>query len=406
MSSIKLKVNEPRKDGKVSVSLELIHNRQRKIIPLPEISIMANHFDFALQRCKPEHPHFIQINNLLNEKRSLAESVFYEPGIKDMGCDSLVNLIQRKLLTGGLPITLKTLVKELVAEQRAIKSEGNARLYECHLNIFLTYLGKDVPMTEITYNTLHSFKIYKQANSVSSTTIAMYLSSLRVFFNVAIRKKYISKDAYPFERGLIPQKKKGTGKDYDIEIIRLLVKLRPSLKGNERLVVNALLLQFYMQGADIIDVALRKKSEIKKGYVSFHRFKNRNRGSNDKNNLVTIKLLPQALEIINENPGENFIPLMEGISIIDNILLFTHRKNNLQRALNVLCKREGIKQMGFKPMRHTWGTVAANKPLLISREIYMKAMGHTSHEMSDNYVRFDQSLMDDTNLKVYNYLHS
>lgn len=124
--------------------------------------------------------------------------------------------------------------------------------------------------------------------------------------------------------------------------------------------------------------------------------------------LYSIKIEPEALEIINKYKGKK--------SLINISEIYADHRDYLKR-INRALQKIGPTQIGkrgkkeFAPLypnittywaRHTWATIAAS--LDIPKETIAAALGHGGNSVTDIYIDFDRAKIDRANRMVIDYV--
>ena len=396
MASIKIfaKSDDAKKDGWCKVYLQLIHSRKVKYLPL-DISIIAASFDFENMECKKSHKNYQHYNSKISQKIAAAELTLLDLADRNFTPDQLAKHILSKLKQGGAPLEIKPFVETLIMELKKTGRQGNAKCHRTALQQIEKWHLKTLTFSELDYTFLNKFKIYKLSQGIKPATVSAYFRSIRVWFNEAANRDLISKEIYPFKRGLIPARQRTAKKNLDVSVIQKLIEVRPALEGRQRIAVNCVLLQFYLQGCDLVEVVRLQKAQIDNEYIRFTRYKNRSKVSNPE---ICVKLLPGAMEIINENRSDYFVQGFEK-EISENFTKYETRRGNLSRALADVCTNNNLPRVTFKSIRHTWATIAAS--LGVREEIREIAMGHSSGDMQSIYTNIDQKEVDQANERVF-----
>ena len=63
--------------------------------------------------------------------------------------------------------------------------------YRRNLGYFMDYIGKDIPITEITLNSLKSYYLSLSRKNLSSVTIQTYIRAVRVFLSWLWQEGYM-----------------------------------------------------------------------------------------------------------------------------------------------------------------------------------------------------------------------
>ena len=157
-------------------------------------------------------------------------------------------------------------------------------------------------------------------------------------------------------------------------------------------------LMFFLIGINSIDVCNLKK--VRDGRVEYHRSKT--------NRLYSIKVEPEAMEIIKKYPGKG--QLLDIMDRYENHKDYVKRMNwNLKHIGEVEVGKQGKKM--YKPLfpfitsywaRHSWATIAAE--LEIPKETIAAALGHGGNTVTDIYIDFDRKKVDEANRRVIDYV--
>ena len=157
-------------------------------------------------------------------------------------------------------------------------------------------------------------------------------------------------------------------------------------------------LSFYLIGINIGDLCKLKR--IDGDRIEYIRSKT--------HRLYSIKVEPEALEIINRYKGKDW--LLDPLDRYDNYKQYARRLNGaLQSIGEVEIGKQGVKKI--KPLykkistywvRHTWATIAAS--LDIPKETIAAALGHGGNTVTDIYIDFDQRKVDEANRRVLDWV--
>lgn len=247
---------------------------------------------------------------------------------------------------------------------------------------------------DITKEWLMKFDVFLSRTSPSKNARNIHLSNIRAVFNEAIDDEITT--FYPFRRFKI--RPVATAKrNLKVEELRQLFNYPCEAHAAKYLDMFKLI--FMLIGINSIDLAHLK--EVKDGRVEFHRSKT--------NRWYSIKVEPEALEIIKRYKGQNWL-----VDILDHWR--NHKDYTLK--LNSVLKRIGeVKRVGlggkkiYKPLfpnistywaRHSWATIAAS--LDIPKDTIAHALGHGNNTVTDIYIDFDQKKVDEANRRVLDWV--
>lgn len=245
---------------------------------------------------------------------------------------------------------------------------------------------------DITTKFLYDVELSLKQNNLSTNTISIIFRNIRAVFNYAINENIIPQDCYPFRKYKIKQE--ATRKrSLTIEQMRALIDLQPETPEKTK-IRDIFLLMVYLIGINVKD--LLNVEKITNDRIEYKRFKT--------GRLYSVKVEPEAMEIINKYKGTDFlldIPFAENFT------------NRFDKTLKKLGKVEygGYNKKIITPIepklssyyaRHTWATFASE--LEIPKETIAAALGHGGNSVTDIYIDFNQKKVDEANRKVINYI--
>ena len=277
------------------------------------------------------------------------------------------------------------------------KKTSTKQIYMHTLNRMIAFAGKEfyeLRFEDITKEWLTAFDGFLSETSPSKNARNIHMRNIRAVFNEAIDDEITT--FYPFRRFKIRPvatrkrnlKVQDLRKLFDYPCEPHAEKYRDMFK-----------LMFMLIGINCIDLANLK--EVRNGRIEFYRAKT--------NRLYSIKVEPEAMELIEKYRGENYL-----------LYILDHWRNHKDFTLkmNRALKRIGpVKRVGlggkkvYEPIfpeistywaRHSWATIAAS--LDIPRDTIAHALGHGGNTVTDIYIDFDQSKVDEANRKVLDWV--
>lgn len=224
----------------------------------------------------------------------------------------------------------------------------------------------------------------------------IHLRNIRAVFNNAI--DYELTTAYPFRRFKI-RPENTRKRSLSVDELRKLFDY--PVEPYAELYRDMFRLIFMLVGINSVDL-WGLKSITKDGRIEYKRAKT--------GRLYSIKVEPEAMEIINKYKGANgLLCIADRWSDHRN---FTHQTN---KALQRIGEMERIGRGGKKIItpefpslttywaRHSWATIAYE--LGISKDIIAQALGHSDgHDTTNIYIREDVRKVDEANRKVLDWV--
>lgn len=290
----------------------------------------------------------------------------------------------------------------MIAQNRA----GNAAAYKAAIAQLQTY-APALFVDEITTSFLEGFKEFKKMQvktlkdgslrKVKNSTVRNYLYEIRAIYNACV-KRYELHDKRPF-MGLFADlhvsKRRVKNAYLDKETLRILQEVKGLPTGQQR-AVDLSLLQFYLGGADFIDIHHLKWSQIVANRVYLKRAK-----LGEKAEEFDVRIFDGAWDIINKykTTGVYVFPWSK-----DRVKYATFRRTHT-RSLQAVCKKLKIETkpkpevIATKTIRHSFATIA--KFMFIDIDVIRELMGHERDDIDTVYKdKYPQEVRDDAHLKI------
>lgn len=337
---------------------------------------------------------------------------------KNVAIRNLINKVETYLLTSNDSGKLKTMndrsLKENIEKLLKNDSVGN-RTFSDYIDEFIStkskkntidaYIGTKKKLLAYDPNCsfdtmdkkwLESFEKHMKDTGMKTNTRSIHLRNIRSVFNYAIDNEETT--LYPFRKFKI---EKEETRKRSLKPDQLILLRDFSGEEYQKEYQDIFMLMFYLIGINGID--LFNITKIRDGRIEYKREKT--------GRLYSIKLEPEAIDIINRHKGNNFI-----LNIMErNKGNYRNYMVAMSRALQKLgdFERKGlggkkIREPLFPDItsywaRHTWATIAAL--LDIPKETISAALGHEiGSRVTSIYIDFDQNKVDEANRKVLDYI--
>lgn len=283
------------------------------------------------------------------------------------------------------------------------KSENNKKIYLrllqnvrefCSSEGYKSKPIKDLSFEDINKDWLVSFDKYFEKRLCQNSR-ALVLRTLRAVFNDAIDNEITT--FYPFRKFKIKQEPTRK-RSLSVEDLRTLFNYPVEEYAVKHL--DMFKLMFMLIGINPVDLCHLK--EIVNGRIEYNRAKT--------HKLYSIKVEPEALEIINKYRGKNW--LIDALDHYNDYHDFAHR---MAVCLKKIGPMERVGRGGkkiFHPLfpdisaywaRHTWATIAAD--LDIPMETISHALGHSfGCETTAIYINFNNKKVDEANRRVLDWV--
>ncbi|GGD68591.1 integrase [Emticicia aquatilis] len=291
----------------------------------------------------------------------------------------------------------------------ALKSQSRvstADSYTCASNS-LKKFKKKLTFEDITPKFLNDYEKSMLNEGNSSTTIGIYLRSLRTIYNQAIENGIIAKELYPFKKNKfqIPASR-NIKKAFTISEIEKIFNYETITGTSEDKAKDLWCLSYLCQGINLKDLARLKIKNLESDKITFIRAKTQ-LSTKANQSAITIILSDKAKEIIDKwknrsnNPDDYLLPILEPKVTPKREKELIQYTNKL---INTYMKRIGLK-LGFEKMplfysaRHSFATVLKRSG--VSTEFISEALGHSNLATTQSYL---DSFEDETKKQYANLL--
>ncbi len=371
MATLKLTIDGARSyaDGRVRVIYRLTQNDQTTRIG-SGVKVLKEDWDPLKCRINKTHPKSKELNLLLSTRLLELEKKLLLMTFTD---DLTITELRDALLSNGenTKVLFTDFTKKEIKSLRDKGRFGNAQSYETALNRLIKFAGEDLCVDMISYTLLKDFDTQLIVEGLSRNTVAVYMREIRALMNIAIRKKIIEPNLYPFNSYKI-KTEKTVSRAVTIKDLRKLQEA--ALEENTTMwhSRNIFFLIFNLIGISFIDLALLKKSSIQQGRIVYRRRKT--------GKIYSIKITAEAERIMNLYKDENNDYLISYLSIGETEKAEEREAIGLKlKTCNKYLKKLG-KQMELPiPLttyvaRYSWANVA--KSLGYPKDQIAEALGH------------------------------
>ena len=276
------------------------------------------------------------------------------------------------------------------------KDGGTKEIYQQTLKRIRAFdkFADRLTFEEVNVSWLKRFEDFMAKTSPSKNARNVHLRNIRAVFNDALDEEVTS--FYPFRRFKI--RPVATPKrSLSVEELRELINF--PLEEHQVVYRDMFMLIFYLIGINIIDLMGLKK--MVNDRIEYTRAKTKR--------LYSIKVEPEAMEIINKYKGEKYlVDLSERYSNHKTYRSWLNKNLKKLGEANVVNHKGKLERKPLQPeltsywARHTWATIAAS--LDMPKETIAAALGHGGNTVTDIYIDFDQRKVDDANRRVIDWV--
>lgn len=379
-------------NGKHRIRIAVAHQAQTRYIATPFI------LDSISQLKKGRvvrHENAAQINLCL--QRTINEYILILSSIKhanQLTCTQLIHSIQEEERKKYL--TFDVIAKEFLSTLQSESRIKSYKLYKTAISHFNRFLKKehDIPMEQIRPSHIHQYQNFLEKRELSSTTVRIYLTLIKVILNYAIKMDYIHYKVHPFAACILPSSRI---RNLDLTVDELKSLRDVSLKEQNLLFVRDLfMLTYYLGGInlkDLLDYHFEENNLIL-SYIRHKTYRTKH-GENE----IVFSIQPEAQQIISKyrtdkgflkfGPYESYNKVY---SLIYRYLSRIAREAGITSSISYYSARKSFAQHGYN--------------IGIQIETIEYCIGHSmkSNRPIGNYIRVMRSHADIAMRRIFDEL--
>ena len=379
-------------NGKHRIRIAVAHQAQTRYIATPFI------LDSISQLKKGRvvrHENAAQINLCL--QRTINEYILILSSIKhanQLTCTQLIHSIQEEERKKYL--TFDVIAKEFLSTLQSESRIKSYKLYKTAISHFNRFLKKehDIPLEQIRPSHIHQYQNFLEKKELSSTTVRIYLTLIKVILNYAIKMDYIHYKVHPFAACILPSSRI---RNLDLTVDELKSLRDVSLKEQNLLIVRDLfMLTYYLGGInlkDLLDYHFEENNLIL-SYIRHKTYRTKH-GENE----IVFSIQPEAQQIISKyrtdkgflkfGPYESYNKVY---SLIYRYLSRIAREAGITSSISYYSARKSFAQHGYN--------------IGIQIETIEYCIGHSmkSNRPIGNYIRVMRSHADIAMRRIFDEL--
>lgn len=379
--SFYLDTRREKKDGTFPVKLQIRHKGQIMLCTdfcaTPE-TWTGTEYNKNAKNHKAKN---VAIRNLINRVEMLLVILDDNQKLKGMSDKSLKDHIIKSIKNESTCKTFVSYIDEFIASKNKLLAYDPACTFET-----------------ITKKWLESFNKWLKDAGMKTNSISIHFRNIRAVFNYAIDNE--ETELYPFRKFTI---EKEETRKRSLKPDQLITLRDFNGEQYQKEYQDIFMLMFYLIGINGIDLFHAK--QITDGRIEYKREKT--------GKLYSIKVEPEAMEIINRYKGSNFLLNILETNDYNYRKYMVAMNRGLQKLGNFERKGLGgkkIRDILFPGItsywaRHTWATIAHK--IGISKDVISLALGHEfGCKTTGIYIDYDLEQIDKANRRVIDYINS
>jgi integrase/recombinase XerD len=316
----------------------------------------------------------------------------------------------------------------------SIRKENRIGTYIAYNNAFVQFKkfrkNKELSPFDLSVKMLKEFDDFLQTKkpACGKTTIAMYMRTLKVIYNICADKEPSLLENYPFARKQTDRNrykiKSGSGhkgEALSIEQLQTFMSIKTELGFPDHESKLVWLFSFHCQGMNMKDICLLKYAGIKGEVIRYVRAKTQETESSEE--IIEVPLTDSIRDIIRQIGNPDKRPTSYVFPIIPNGLAskvpkrIDRVKSTEERISDIikqktkvvnswvkkLCKANGLPEVTTYWARHSYANLL--KQSGESTEMIRELLGHGDIKTTENYLkRFDADQKRKANERIHSLL--
>lgn len=316
------------KDGKHTVRIAVTHNGQTRYIPTEiKINSEAEIKNGRIVKRIDKDILNIKLQKIMYKLEERMNSIEYPDCLT---CSQLIKMLKGPAV-GEKHRTFREIADEYISQIDESDRSKTNKMYRIAVNRYLSYVGESSLMEQTTPIRINNYITLLSKEGLSSTTINIYITLLKVVINYAKKMRYVDFRVDPFITAKIPSAKK---RETHITIEQLkTIRDAKLTKHNISVVRDIFMLTYYLAGMNLVDMLaydFRNTTEI--NYI-----RKKTRNTKEGNSIISFTIPDEAFPIICR-----YMDKRTGHLILGKYKNYTSCYNVLNRKLPELAKIAGI----------------------------------------------------------------
>ncbi len=301
------------------------------------------------------------------DRRLAANSLIYT-------ADDIIDEFRRY----GHEYSLFNYMENIIARLKKNGKIRTSETYRSSLNSFKMFRNyEDIMLDSITSETMESYEAWHKSRAVVPNTISFYTRILRAVYNRAVEDEIIE-NRNPF-RHVYTGVDKTVKRALPLNILKKIKALDLSLRPTLDYARDMFIMSFFLRGMSFIDMAFLKKTDLRKGYITYRR-----RKTGQQLIIEWTKEMQMILDKYPENKSDYLLPIILKPGVNER---YTYRNiaYNINHNLKKIADMVGVAiPLTLYVARHSWASAAKTKGIPLS--VISEGMGHDSEATTQIYL--------------------
>lgn len=289
---------------------------------------------------------------------------------------------------------------EIIDELERSGRMSYAKSFKDTRTSFLKFTGKNIMFKDVTPILIEKYEVYLRENNNQNGGISFKMRHLRALFNIAIKRKVMNKNNYPFNDYKVSKLKPESNKRaLSVDEFKKIKEV--DLSNHPELIdtYHYFMFSVYTRGMNFADMAKLKWSDIANGRIYYKRSKTKH--------SFNIEINEKIEEILDyyksqNRPSEYVFPILLKDDLTPKQIAYRKHKvlSQFNKKLKEIASLAGVeKNITSYVARHSFATILKN--LGTSVEKISEMMGHGNVQITMSYLKeFENDDLDKENRKL------
>jgi site-specific recombinase XerD len=379
---------------KFPISLRVTKDRKSKFFSTI-FKAFENEWDEKSGRFNKNNSNYIQSNRVLGKFEDRALKVLAELELEKE--QYTLDDFEQKFRIDSNPAdqNVFNFWEEIISEMVTAGRTGNARANKetlGSLKLFNSSSNK-LNFRDITPEFLYKYDVFLRSRGGTDGGIGVRMRAIRALYNMAVERKIVKEDTYPFSIYKVSKLKgKGLKRALNLVDVKKIVDIDLSEHPNLVNSRNYFVFSFYTRGMNFADMMKLKWTDISDDQIHYTR-------SKTKGNFI-IKILPPVQKILDcykdDTTTKYIFPILSKDKLSPTQLEYRKKKmlllyNKQLKEISTVC---GInKPLSSYVARHSFANCLKQKG--VATDIISESMGHQNLTVTQAYLKeLESSVLD------------
>lgn len=283
------------------------------------------------------------------------------------------------LRNNSIEHSLRSFMIEVIKQLQQMGRVRTSETYRATLSSFMHFCdGREVLLAEIDSNLMLQYESYLRNKKLLKNSISFYMRNLRAVYNRAVEQG-LTTQRYPFKT-VYTGVDKTSKRALSLRVVKKIKALDLSHSPVHDFARDMFMFSFYTRGMSFIDMAYLRKSDIRRGVLTYCRRKT--------GQILHVKweaCMQAIVDKYNTKSSPYLLPILTDCTLRNERMQYLYLAHKVNHYLkDIGCNLRLNISLTTYVARHTWASVARSKNVPLS--VISEGMGHDSEATTRIYL--------------------